>query len=425
LRDDFDELLVLAAHPDDESLGVGGLVALAGRHGLPVRVVVATDGEASHPEATAWTPELLGRVRRSEVEAAVERLVAGAVVEHLGMPDGGLDALEEVLADAVAGRTGPRTLLLAPWLDDGHPDHDAAGRAALEAGRRSGAAVAHYPLWLWHWGTPDDLNWSRVHVVELDRAALDAREAALAAHRSQTTPIGPGAGDEPVVTGPVLRRARRLVEVVLAEPGVLPIRPSTTEDDTAGTFDAMYDGDEDPWRMVGSFYEERKRALAVAALGRRRYRSALEIGCATGILTRDLAARADHVTALDVSAEALEVARRDGPPAVTWVLGGVPADVPVGRFDLVVLSEVGYFLTPLHLLETLRLVRARLAPGGEVVLVHWRHPTDGIPLDGPAVHDQARSALGDLPLRSRYEDADLLLDVLGGPVSLAAEEGRR
>jgi hypothetical protein len=107
------------------------------------------------------------------------------------------------------------------------------------------------------------------------------------------------------------------------------------------------------------------------------------------------------------------------------VLGGAPVDVPAGRFDLVVLSEVGYFLTPLHLLETLRLVRARLAPGGEVVLVHWRHPTYAIPLDGPAVHEQARSALGDLPLRSRYEDADLLLDVLGGPVSVAAEEGRR
>ena len=107
------------------------------------------------------------------------------------------------------------------------------------------------------------------------------------------------------------------------------------------------------------------------------------------------------------------------------MLGRAPDDVPEGRFDLVMLSEVGYFLTPIELLETLRVVWSRLVPGGEVVLVHWRHPTDAIPLDGPAVHEQARSALAVLPLRARYEDGDVLLDVLGDPASVAAAEGRR
>jgi SAM-dependent methyltransferase len=223
----------------------------------------------------------------------------------------------------------------------------------------------------------------------------------------------------------VLRRARRLVEALMAEPGVLPVRPARTDADVAPAFDGMYDDGDDPWGFTGSFYERRKRALPAAVLGRERYRVVVEIGCATGVLTRALAERAEHVVAVDPSAAALEVAARDAPAHVRWELGRAPGAVPEGPVDLVVLSEVGYFLTPVELLETLARVRAALAPGGEVVLVHWRHPTEGVPLDGPAVHAQAATALADLGHRVRHADGDVLVDVWGGPVSVAAAEGRR
>ncbi|GGL43824.1 PIG-L family deacetylase [Phycicoccus endophyticus] len=421
----FDELVVAAAHPDDETLAVGGVLAGAYAVGLPVRVVVATDGAASHPDASAWSPSRLAAVRRAELDAALGRLAPGSPAEHLGLPDGGLAGLEPSLADELAARCGERTLLLAPWTGDGHPDHDALGRAAEEAGRRRGAAVAHYPLWLWHWGRPDDLDWSRAHVVELDRGLLDAKAAAVAEHASQTEPLGPCPGDRPVVTEPVLRRAGRLVELVLSAPGALPLIPARPDAQVAAPFDAMYDEGPDPWGFEGSFFERRKRDLVAAVLGRQHYHTALEIGCATGLLTTRLAERADHVVAVDVSERALAVARAHTPDGVQWRAGRAPEAVPDGPVDLVVLSEVGYFLTPLELLETLRRLRVALARGGEVVLVHWRHPTRGVPLDGPAVHAQALSALADLAPAVHYEDADVLLDVLGGPAgSVASREGR-
>ncbi len=420
-----DELVLAAAHPDDETLAAGGLVAAAHRHGLPVRVVVASAGEASHPEASAWTPDRLASVRRTEVAAAVDRLAPGSALDHLGLPDGGLAAHEDELADLLAARCGPATLLVAPWPADRHPDHDALGRAAVSAVARCGATLAHYPLWLWHWGTPDDLVWDHVHVLEPSAADRQRKDAAFAEHRSQTASLGPLPGDGPVVTETVQGRARRLVEVLLAEPGALPTAAPRSVADAAEPFDAMFDGTSDPWGFVDSFYEARKRALTLAVLARERYGTVLEIGCSTGVLTRALAERADEVVALDVSARALEVAREDGPAHVRWVVGGAPDDVPPGPVDLVVLSEVGYFLTPTEWLRTLRVVRDRLADGGEVVLVHWRHPTDDIPLDGPAVHEQAATALADLGHRVRHEDGDVLLDVWGGPASVAAAEGRR
>ncbi len=421
----YDAVLVAAAHPDDETLGVGGLVAALARHGAAVSVLVATDGEASHPDARAWAPGLLARVRADEAAAAVARLAPAARVDRLGLPDGGLAAAEDRLVEALAERCGPGTLVIAPWDADGHPDHDALGRAASAAAARSGAVVAHYPVWLWHWGRPDDLPWEAVHAVELTPPDLARRAAAVAEYPSQTGALGPGPGEAAVVTEPVLRRARRVVEVLLAEPGALPVLAPRDDADVAAPFDAMYAGGPDPWGFEGSFYEERKRALTTAVLGRPRYGSVVEIGCADGLLTSALAARADEVVAVDVSPAALDRARARDLGNVRWALGRAPAAVPPGPVDLVVLSEVGYFLTPLELLETLRRVRERLAEGGEVVLVHWRHPTADVPLDGPTVHDQAASVLADLPHRVHHVDADVLVDVWGHPASVAEQEGRR
>ena len=205
---------------------------------------------------------------------------------------------------------------------------------------------------------------------------------------------------------------------------VLAQRAEPGASEASGPFDEMFDEGEDPWGVDGSWYEHRKRVLALGVLRRRHHPRVLEIGCSSGVLTAGLDAVAGEVVAMDVSTRALEVARRDGPPGVTWLHGSAPGAMPSGPFDLAVMSEVGYFLTPLALVRTLAAVRRALAPGGEVLLVHWRHPTVGTPLHGPAVHELAAAALADLPHSAHYRDADVAIDLWGGMRSLAEQEGR-
>lgn len=404
-----DDLLVLAAHPDDESLGAAGLIAAAGRAGLPVTVVVATAGERSHPHATTWSDDALGQARRAEGRRAVEGLAPAARLVQLDIPDGQASDHEAEIAAAASPFVGSRTLVLAPWRSDGHPDHEAVGRAAAMLA----ACLWEYPVWAWQWGSGDDLPWGRMRQVSLDVELVAAKRAAIEAHGTQTTPIGPGEGDAPVLGPHVRARFERLVETYVV-PTDEPL-PSPSRSRRAETFDGLL-GDADPWDLDG-WYERRKRAVTMASLGRERYDRVLDLGCATGRLTADLAARAGHVTAVDVSQAALDRARahvRD--PHVGWLRGELPGvldEVSGSPFDLVVLSEVGYFLTGAEWLATVRGARRRLAEDGEIVLCHWRHPTTGIPLDGPLAHRQAHAML-DLPLRVRHEETDFLLSVHGG-----------
>lgn len=157
-------------------------------------------------------------------------------------------------------------------------------------------------------------------------------------------------------------------------------------------FDRLYEQSSDPWSFRSRSYEQRKRTLTLASLQAEHYATAFEPGCSIGVLTAALAERCDRLTAMDVSAAALEEARRVVPGNVSLIQGGVPQDWPEGRFDLVVLSEVAYYLD----LESCRLLGRRAVGGAEeLVAVHWRHPVDDYPLSGDEVHDELEvTALG-------------------------------
>lgn len=189
----------------------------------------------------------------------------------------------------------------------------------------------------------------------------------------------------------------------------------------ADYFDRMYDADADPWGFARRWYEQRKYALTLAALPSPSYGRGLEIGCSIGILTASVAARCTSLVALDPSARALAAARTRIPPSVSLVLGAVPENWPAGMYDLVVLSEVGYYLDAGDLELLLDLVERDLAPDGTVVACHWRHRVPDYPQTG----DQVHAALARWPRVSRVEEEDFLLDVLapGGAVSVARREG--
>ncbi len=159
-------------------------------------------------------------------------------------------------------------------------------------------------------------------------------------------------------------------------------------------FEQVYAEDPDPWGFDSRWFEARKRALTLAALPRARYRSAFEPGCAMGHLTVGLAARCDQVLSIDPVEAMVEQATRrvaDAGPAC-WNVVVRRAAIPEGwpdpseeTFDLIVLSEVGYYLDAGALDEVVDRIGVTLGPGGDLVAVHWVGETD-YPSSGEAVH---------------------------------------
>lgn len=147
----------------------------------------------------------------------------------------------------------------------------------------------------------------------------------------------------------------------------------------ADYFEDVFAGDPDPWGLESRPYEAEKHARTVASLGDRRFRRGLEVGCAGGALTARLADRCEALVALDISRTALDRARRrlGRRPHLAFRQAAFPHDVALaGPFDLIVLSEVAYYWSDQDLAAAAAFVRAHLAPGGMVLLVHWTGETD-------------------------------------------------
>jgi SAM-dependent methyltransferase len=184
--------------------------------------------------------------------------------------------------------------------------------------------------------------------------------------------------------------------------------------DVRRVFEDLHRGDDDPWRTRTSWYEARRRALVLAALPHARVGRVLEVGCSVGELTAALAERADRTVAVDVSEAALSTARaRCEGLAVDFERLEVPGQWPLGEYDVVVLSEIGYFLSEGDLVATVERACGSLAPGGALLLVHWRHEVEDWTLDGPAVHALAvpvAARLG-LTVATHVVDDDVLLDL--------------
>ena len=160
-------------------------------------------------------------------------------------------------------------------------------------------------------------------------------------------------------------------------------RPTAT-DLPAAFFDASYARRSDPWYLAERWYERRKRAATLAAIPDERVGTALEVGCSIGVLTEQLAPRCERLVATDVAPAALAQAkdRTAHLPNVELVEHDVAQGVPGGPYDLVVLSEVAYYLTSAHLRRLVRQVEDSLTETGTLVACHWRHPVRGVPADG-------------------------------------------
>ncbi|ALW83871.1 methyltransferase [Hymenobacter sedentarius] len=167
-------------------------------------------------------------------------------------------------------------------------------------------------------------------------------------------------------------------------------------------FDHVYRANRDPWNYESSPYERDKYAATLAALPHPNYAEALEIGCSLGVLTAQLAARTGHLLAVDVNEAALAQARQRcaGLPHVDLELMQVPDQFPGQQFDLILVSEVGYFWSPADLARAADKVVAGLRPAGQLLLVHWTPAVHDYPLTGDDVHEFfLQKATADGPLR--------------------------
>ncbi|GJE45341.1 SAM-dependent methyltransferase [Methylobacterium soli] len=183
---------------------------------------------------------------------------------------------------------------------------------------------------------------------------------------------------------------------------------------TPAYFAGLYAEDPDPWRFATSPYERDKYAATLAALPRAHYRSVLEVGCSIGVLTRALSLRCDALLALDVAEAALAQAHARSADAahVRFARRRVPEEWPDGRFDLIVLSEVVYYLDAADVERLVARLRAALAPGGDVVLVHWTGETD-YPLSGDEAAERVIAGARDFASIRHQARADAYrLDVL-------------
>ncbi len=185
--------LILAPHPDDESLGCGGLIATCVAAGRTPLVAILTDGAGSHPNSRIYPPGRLRAIRAQEVLDAVACLgLAPHRVVFLGQPDtaaphdgAGFRAIVARLTELIE-REPACTAILAPWRHDPHCDHEAASLLATAVAARTRIRHAAYPVWGWALPAATQIPEAPGGGVRLYISAyLAAKRAAINAHRSQ------------------------------------------------------------------------------------------------------------------------------------------------------------------------------------------------------------------------------------------------
>jgi LmbE family N-acetylglucosaminyl deacetylase len=189
-------VLVLAPHPDDESLGCGGLMAECQMQGRDVHVLVLTDGTGSHPQSREFPARRLAALRMAEARAAITALgLPENRIEFLGLPDGQAPvrgkrfdaAIARVAEHARARRIGT---ICTTWPHDPHHDHYAAYRIGQQVARDIGAKLLCYPVWGWTISPDTWLPAMQVRGARLDITHhLAAKRRAIACHRSQLTDL--------------------------------------------------------------------------------------------------------------------------------------------------------------------------------------------------------------------------------------------
>lgn len=192
-------------------------------------------------------------------------------------------------------------------------------------------------------------------------------------------------------------------------------------------FDQLFEDNDDPWAFRQRWYERRKRALTLSLLTRPRYASIFEPGCANGELSAELAARCDRLLCCDAASAAVALAsnRLLGFPHAQVAQSRLPDQWPAGPFDLIVLSELAYYLDADDLHRLIDCALASLTDDGQLLACHWRPTIEGCPQTAEQVHAVLHARLGMARVATHHEP-DFLLDLWSRDgTSVATLEGLR
>lgn len=187
----LNRVLVVAPHPDDETLGCGGFIAQACEQSRDIRIVIVSDGAQGAKASDMNIPDLAATRRREAIDATSRLGVAANAIAFLNLPDGHLpglaNELDQMLAEQIAAFAPD--LLLSPYLEEKHPDHRAIAESLHRLRKRNAFACdwAEYPVWFWPSGawkylcSPKKRKIRKVNI----KSVLGKKKSALNAYRSQ------------------------------------------------------------------------------------------------------------------------------------------------------------------------------------------------------------------------------------------------
>lgn len=388
--------LVMVPHPDDESLGCAGLIMTLLNLGKKVELILTTDGSRSHPNSKKYPSEKLSALRLNELHQAMKLM--GINENHLRcynsrdaeMPGKGAHGFENLQLKLIDDlqQIAP-DLILVPYELDPHCDHRSTFQLLIAALERAGInrpIIWEYPIWLYYNAAAADLPSLTIgEVLSLDISDyLDIKSKCIQAHGSQTSGL---IDDDP--EGFML--SQEVIATFLSGKEYFLQRSKNNPNITLSGeyFEQMYHQNPDPWNFETSVYEKQKYQQTLQALNKGRYDRALEIGCSIGVLTEMLSVQCSELIAMDISDTALQIARRrlSEKQQVRFINQAIPEYFPEGPFDLIVLSEVGYYLNQPDLLKARDKMINLLSTNGTILLVHWTHFVADYPLTGDQVHE--------------------------------------
>lgn len=396
----FGITVVIAPHPDDESLGCGGTIALLRKAGLRVYVIFISDGTLSHPNSKKYPADKLRVLREAEALNALKILNVPAAnasfmrIKDRSVPDQnspGFDAAVQQMLKQLK-YIQPDTVLVT-WEKDPHPDHRSSWQVLNQAVSilEKKPRVLQYLIWIWELGKQEDiaddqqLYWFRIDI----KAVVEMKKQAIAAHVSQVSRL---IDDDPegfILSPQILAHFDHANELLIEKSSPNPDMPENKGSLSTEFFNEFYSHGDDPWNFESSPYELSKYNATLAALPRETYQNVFEIGCSIGVLTEMLAPKCKKLLAVEPADVPLEKAKKRlrNYPQVTLKKMLVPQDFPGDQFDLILLSEVGYFLSREDLEKLAGLLTEHLQPGGQLLLVHWTPFVPEFPLTGDQVHD--------------------------------------
>lgn len=200
------DTIILAPHPDDETLGAGGLIFDLKTKKINVLVIAVTDGENAYPNM-----ENLGPVRKKEQEQALQILgVPKEMIIRLQLKDGALKEEEDKLENLILPLINRKIHLLAPWTGDYHPDHEAVGRTAIKIAKQKKIPLSFYFFWTWHYSNPLDMNKLPLCIYPLNFESFSNKQKAIDCYISQ---LSKKEGFRPILQKHTLIPTKRCFEV--------------------------------------------------------------------------------------------------------------------------------------------------------------------------------------------------------------------